>query len=375
MDNRLSKIAETIRTAGLIAAVSLALSVGGCSTINTIKSLRSGAGSPPAPLPYTVVSAPATQPPPVDAEPEPPPPTTGDSVDSIVASVDGEPITSHDVKVFGASNAAAAAQAGAAAPSAPEDPQAVLKELIVQRLLQEESQKYADQVTDDEINNYIQNMEQKGNITEDQLRAQLQTQGVTYDEFRNTVRKQVQAMEMINKEVRQKILITDAQVEAYYKAHPEEFTITAEKYQLAQILIAVPANSPPDQVEAARKKAEDIHTKAMKGADFGDLARQFSDDDSKSKGGELGQFSPGELNDSIEAAVAKLKAGDISDVVRTQYGFHIIKVETHQKPGSQSLADVKPQIREKLLTEAAKGEFQKWVDRDLVKQHYVETMY
>ena len=65
----------------------------------------------------------------------------------------------------------------------------------------------------------------------------------------------------------------------------------------------------------------------------------------------------------------------MSDVVRTQYGFHIIKVEAHQKPGSQSLADAKPQIREKLMTEAAKGEFQKWVNRDLVKRHYVETMY
>ncbi len=373
MDNRFSKIAETTRTAGLIAAVSLALSVGGCSTINTIKSLRSGAASSPAPLPYTVVSAPATQPPPVDAEPEPPPPANGDSVDSIVASVDGEPITSHDVKVFSASNAAAATQAGGAAPSVPEDSRAVLKELIVQRLLQQESQKYADRVTDEEIDHYIEAMKQKGNITEDQLRSQLQSQGVTYDEFRNTVRKQVQAMAMIDKEVRQKILITDAQVEAYYKEHPDEFTITAEKYQLAQILIAVPANSPPDQVEAARKKAEDLHKKAVTGADFGDLARQFSDDDSKGKGGELGEFSPSELNDSIAAAVAKLKAGDISDVVRTQYGFHIIKVEAHQKPGSQSLADVKPQIREKLLTEAAKGEFQKWVDRDLVKQHYVVT--
>ena len=373
MDNRLSKIAETMRTAGLIAAVSLALSVGGCSTINTIKSLRSGAASSPALLPYTVVSAPATQPPPVDTAPEPSPPANGDSVDSIVASVDGEPITSHDVKVFSASNAAAATQAGGAAPSVPENSQAVLKELIVQRLLQQESQKYADRVTDEEIDHYIEAMKQKGNITEDQLRAQLQSQGVTYDEFRNTVRKQVQAMAMIDKEVRQKILITDAQVEAYYKEHPDEFTITAEKYQLAQILTAVPANSPPDQVEAARKKAEDLHKKAVTGADFGDLARQFSDDDSKSKGGELGEFSPSELNDSIAAAVAKLKAGDISDVVRTQYGFHIIKVEAHQKPGSQSLADVKPQIREKLLTEAAKGQFQKWVDRDLVKQHYVVT--
>src|SRR5260370_40227650 len=124
MDNRLSKIAETMRTAGLIAAVSLALSVGGCSTINTIKSLRSGAASSPAPLPYTVVSAPATHPPPVDTAPEPSPPANGDSVDSIVASVDGEPITSHNVKVFSASNAGDATRGSGSASSVPNSSQA-----------------------------------------------------------------------------------------------------------------------------------------------------------------------------------------------------------------------------------------------------------
>src|SRR5260370_38152100 len=114
MDNRFSKIAGTMRTAGLIAAVSLALSVGGCNIINAIKSGSSSATSAAA-LPYTVVSAPVTQPAPVDPAPEPPPPATGDSFDSIVASVVGEPITSKHVKVFSASNAAAATQAGCAA--------------------------------------------------------------------------------------------------------------------------------------------------------------------------------------------------------------------------------------------------------------------
>src|ERR1700687_4723793 len=116
MDNRLSKIAGTMRTARLIAAASLGLSVGGCSTIN---SLRSAAASPPAPLPYTVVSAPATQPPPADPAPEPAPPANGDSVDSIVARGDGAPITSHDVRVFSARNEADATQAGGAAPAPP----------------------------------------------------------------------------------------------------------------------------------------------------------------------------------------------------------------------------------------------------------------
>ena len=210
-------------------------------------------------------------------------------------------------------------------------------------------------------------------MTDEQLHAQLQAQGVSYTDFRATIRKQVQAMAMFQHEVRDKVVVSDADIEAYYKDHPDQFNVTDEKYRLAQILIAAPAGATPEQVEAAKHKAQEVREQAAKGKDFGDLARQYSDDDSKSKGGELGQFSPDDLNDDIAAGIKNVKVGDVSDVIHTKYGFHVIKVEDHQVPGGLPLSEVKAGIRQKLQADRSKDDFQKWIDRDLVKEHYVET--
>jgi peptidyl-prolyl cis-trans isomerase SurA len=293
----------------------------------------------------------------------------GTPVDSIVANVDGSPITSYDVTTFNATQGAALQAAGA-----PDTPDAVLKALITQQLLENETQKFADKIDDDDVTRYIQNMEQHNHMTDDQLRAQLQAQGITYDQFRQRMREQVEQMTMVDKEVRQKIHIPDAEIEQYYKEHPDEFTVKDEKYTLAQILIAAPQDASPDQVAAARKKAEDVLSQLKQGKDFADLARQYSDDDSKTRGGELGSFDPGSLNDQILAAVKNVKPGGITGIVRTKYGFHILKVEDHQEPGLKPLAEVKGQIRDELMTLRAKDQFQKWVDHDLARQHYVETV-
>ena len=217
----------------------------------------------------------------------------------------------------------------------PTDPQDVLQALITETMLDDEAMKFIPKLDEGEVDRYVQNVEERNHLTDEQLRAQLQSQGVSYDAFRSNVRRQVATMTMIDREVRQKIVIPDSEIQAYYKDHPDEFTVTDEHYRLAQILIALPAGATPDQVAAAQKKAEDIRKQAVNGANFGDLARQYSDDDSKSKGGQLGVFTPNDLNDDIAKAIAPLKDGDVSPVVRTKYGFHIVKVEEHEKPGLQ----------------------------------------
>jgi len=295
----------------------------------------------------------------------------GDSIDSVIASVDGNPITNFDIQNpdAGGMNSLTGNN-----PANGMDRDSTLKELISQQLLDQEAQKYADRVDEGDVDRFIQSVEDRNHLTDAQLRAQLQAQRITYDAFRKNAFKQVEAMEMVEREVRQKIHIPDSDVEAYYKSHPEEFTINQEKYRLAQILIAVPADAPPDKVAAAQTKAGDVRALALKGKDFSELARQYSDDDSKTKAGELGEFNPGDLNDEIAAAVKQTKAGDITPLVHTRYGFHVIKVEEHQQPGEQPLAAVKDQIHDKLVTEQAKARFDQWVDHDLTKQHDIETL-
>jgi len=354
-------------------SVAVAFAAAGCSGVKLPLKLPHMPWSKPAPAPSVapleaaLASYEASAPAPVSNN------QYGTPVDSVVANVDGSPITSYDVKTFNAAQAGGVGGVALAGAPSLNNPDDVLKALITQQLLDNETEHYADKVDDEEVDRYIQTLEQKNHITDDQLRAQLQAQGMSYGQFRKMMRKQVEEMAMIDREVRQKIHIPDSEVLAYYKNHPDEFTVTDEKYRLAQILIAVPQNATPDQIMAARRKADDIRNQIAKGKDFGDLARHYSDDDSKTKGGELGYFSPNDLNDEIAAAVKNVKPGGVTQVVHTKYGFHIIKVEEHQTPGVKPFEEVEREIRDKLMTEQAKGEFQKWIDQDLARQHYVET--
>jgi parvulin-like peptidyl-prolyl isomerase len=198
---------------------------------------------------------------------------------------------------------------------------------------------------------------------------------MSYDELRKRARLDLEKAMMIEQEVRAKINVPDADIQAFYVAHKEDFTITKERLRLSQILIALPPNPTPAQVSAAQKKAAMVRARALKGDDFGDLARVYSDDDSKSNGGELGWFAPGDINDSILAAVKTLKPGEISQPVRTSHGIHIVKLEDHEVPGLVPLNEVKAQIRAQLVDQQTSVQLEKWVESDLVKQHYVETMY
>jgi peptidyl-prolyl cis-trans isomerase SurA len=293
-----------------------------------------------------------------------------DDLDRVVASVDGDPITVHDLKTFAAINKVTLSDPGDT--NSPET-RVVLKGVISERLLESEVKKYKDQIDDRQVDEYISNFEQSNGMTDAQLRAQLQSQGHTYEEFRKHSRLELQKMIMIQKEVRGKVNISPDEVKAYYDAHPEEFSGGKETFKLAQILIAVPANATPAQVEAARVKADSIHKQLVDGADFSKLARQYSDDDSKSQGGELGDFSRGDIVDPIQNAIDHMKAGEISDPIRTNHGFHIVKLEEHEQSGAKPFSEVSAQIQDKLVSQKAQQQFGTWVDNDLVKQHYIET--
>lgn len=293
-------------------------------------------------------------------------------VDRVIASVDGNPITLGDLKAFAAANRVTLPDPND--PNAPST-KAALKGLISERMLESEVKKYQGQINENQVNSYIAGFERQAGLTNAQLRQQLQAQGVTYKQFRQHARIQIEKMMMVEKEVRQKINISPAEIKAYYDAHPAEFKVKKERFKLAQILIALPPNPTPTEVEAARKKADKVRKLAVNGGNFATLAHKYSDDNSSSQGGELGYFSRGEVLDPIQNAIDKLQPGQISEPVRTVHGFHILKLEEHDKAGLKPLAEVSSQIRGKLMTEKAKQEFAKWVETDLVKKHYVETIY
>ncbi len=326
-----------------------------------------------APTPVVGTQSDETPPPPPVpvASDEPPEPSTP-ALDRVVASVDGDPITMREVKEFAAQRGQPIETDDFASSDAAK---VVVKELIGEKLLEQEVKKYDDKVDDAKIDKYIQQLRQDKHMSDVEFRAQLQASGISYDDLRKRARLDIEKAMMIDQEVRAKVDVPDADIKAFYDAHKEDFTITKERLKLAQILIALPPKPTAAQESAAEKKADMIRARAAKGDDFGDLARVYSDDVSKSNGGELGWFAPSDVMDQILAAVKPLKPGEISAPVRTSHGIHLVKLEEHEVPGVQPLSEVKAPIRAHLVDEQSGAQLQKWVDSDLVKQHYVETMY
>jgi len=147
--------------------------------------------------------------------------------------------------------------------------------------------------------------------------------------------------------------IFDDEISEYYSEHPDEFQ-NPKTVEARHILIKVEPNAPEKEVAEAREKIEDILKKVRDGQDFAELAKQYSDGPSKSKGGHLGSFRREAMVKPFSDKAFAMQAGEISDPVRTRFGWHIIKVEKVNEASVTTLADAREKIRKKLADEDAK---------------------
>jgi parvulin-like peptidyl-prolyl isomerase len=140
------------------------------------------------------------------------------------------------------------------------------------------------------------------------------------------------------------ITITDEDLKAYYDEHPSEFR-HSEQLKLKMILIEAKPTADETTRAAARAKAESVHKRLLAGEDFATLAEQFSEDPTRSAGGEIGWVGKDRLLAEIEPAVFAIPTGKISGVLVSSYGYHIFKVEDRKPAGASTLAEVKESLR------------------------------
>lgn len=149
--------------------------------------------------------------------------------------------------------------------------------------------------------------------------------------------------------------LTDKDFETYYKSRQEEFKIP-EQVKARHILVRLEKNASEADQKKAREKAEDILKKLKAGEDFAKLAAELSDDPgSKAKGGDLGLFSRGRMVPEFEKAAFSMKPGELSEPVKSPFGYHIIKVEEKKEALSQPYEKVKDKVKEKATAEFTKN--------------------
>ncbi len=184
------------------------------------------------------------------------------------------------------------------------------------------------------------------------------------------VKNSILAQELLKKEIQAKVKVSDKEVEEYYKKNKDKFK-DPEQVKARHILIKVDAKADEKKWKAAENKAKDIKKRLEKGEDFVKLAKEFSDDPgTKNKGGDLGFFAKGRMVPEFEAAAFALKPGQISDPVKTVYGYHIIQTMEKKQASQKEFKDVKTQIRQMIQRDKERKLMEKML-ADLKKQHPV----
>jgi len=194
------------------------------------------------------------------------------------------------------------------------------------------------------------------------LNLALASRGLDRTGLNRELEKSLTISKYIQDTVVKKIAVAPAELSQYYQQHTEEFR-HPDLVRTSHILITVPDGATPEQEKLARQRAESVLARAKKGEDFAKLAKEYSTDASASQGGDIGLMPRDQLAPEYEDAAFTLPVGAISNLVRTQFGFHIIKVTEKQKAGLATLEQVNTELTQFLKNQKAQAELGKLVNQ------------
>lgn len=173
------------------------------------------------------------------------------------------------------------------------------------------------------------------------------------------------ATEYLRRKVVEKIVVTEDDMKSYYKTYQDDFK-TPEMVKARHILIRVDKSASAEDKGKAKEKAGEILKKIKAGGDFVALAAEVSEDPgSKTKGGDLGFFARGRMMPEFEKAAFSLKVGEVSEVIETPYGFHIIKLEEKREAAIEPYEKVKERVREKVFNEFKKAKVENFLEKTM----------
>lgn len=223
--------------------------------------------------------------------------------------------------------------------------QAALDALIDQTIIESEAKKQKIDIADEDIENELKLLEEAYG-GEEALKAAMETSGISLAD----VKKDLSLNLTIEKLLESRISVTEEEMTTYFNENKESFA-TAEQVKASHILV---------EDEATAKKVKDM---LASGEDFSALAKEYSTDTTtKEQGGDLGFFTKGEMVAEFEEAAFSLKPNEISEPVKTEYGYHIIKLAEKQEAKEANYEESKSEIKEQLISEKMQTEYATWLE-------------
>lgn len=254
-------------------------------------------------------------------------------LDRIVAIVNDEAITARELDERADMAMKQLAKQGTAPPPRPVVERQLLERMIADRVQVQFAKDSGVRVEDADLERAIARIAEQNKLTPQLLRETLERDGVPYSKFREDIRAEIIMARLREREVDNKMVITDSEVDAFLAAEQQQDG-RSDEVNLSHILVVVPENASPEQVQARRIRAEDALAQLAKGSDFRQVAAAFSEAPDSMQGGVMGWRASDRLPSIFADALKAMKPGDVSPVLRSANGFHIVRL--NERRGGQT---------------------------------------
>lgn len=282
-------------------------------------------------------------------------------VEKVVAVVDDEIITLTDVRGF----------LSRYSPHGM-DEKKVLNILIENVLIQKEAKRIGLEVSAEDVKGTLESMQQESGLNNEEFIHALKKEGLSLTDYKEQIRENILKMRIVDVMLKNKLIIKDDEIQDYYEIHRHEFVMGA-KVRLQNILFTITASATEDEIKTVYEKAEKVLELIKSGADFGELAKLYSDGPAAQLGGDLGYFTQDELMDDMGRWAFTLKEGEVSEIIKSPLGFNIIKVLEKIYDKVRPLDEVKEEIRSRLFSIKLEKRYEEWIE-GLKRQTAIEIM-
>jgi peptidyl-prolyl cis-trans isomerase SurA len=301
-----------------------------------------------------------------------PPATKPDIIESVLVKVNGDIITKTDLESRQSGvlrtqkiNIQAMSNADLEKLLAELTPQ-IIVDSVDELLLLQRGKELGYKLSDEKFKQVLENIKKENKIeTEEQFQAALKTEGMTLSDLRTRLEKSMVVQQVQGTEVMGRISVSEAEGKAYYEAHKDEFT-TPASMMLREILIAVPASKLGFNVaqdEAAKAKADALLARLKAGDSFEKAVADVSEAPSKANGGLIGPISLADVVPALRQILESLKTGQFTEVVRTQAGYQIYKVDTLTPARVQSWEEAREEIGNRIGNSKQAAEFLRYMQK------------
>lgn len=259
------------------------------------------------------------------------------SLNRVVAIVDSDVIMQSQLDQRVREVEQTIAKRGAEAPPRDVLQQQVLERLIVENLQLQIGDRSGIRITDEELNQAMGSIAQRNNLSLEQFRAALARDGLSYEDARDQIRREMVISRVRQRRVAERIQVTEQEVQNFLASDLGKLQLS-EEYRLANILIPVPEGASPEVIQAAGRRVSDIYSQLRSGADFAQLAIRSSASESALEGGEIGWRKAAQLPPPFDDMISALSVGEVTEPVRTPGGFIILKL-LEKRGGSNVVRD------------------------------------